>query len=427
MNPFLIATQGKGIRGTLKRANTIRGRYGITSSLMDQQIARFARIINRFDCGATFPITAAALMRAKGFAHKYQERNIEFAIHGYFHVDHTQLSLEQQTAYLKKARETVQAQELVCSGFRCPYLRWNEDTLTAIGQAGFLYDSSQGLAWDVVEEVNTAAYERVLDFYDALPASGYPALPHLEDGLVRIPYCLPDDEALVERFHLTTADAMFTLWEAILMESYRLGELFTLGLHPERITHCETPLIRILQSARELSPRIWFARLDEIARWWKARSESSVTVKQIDDHEYEICVECPEGVTVLSRNVELLTPSSAWDGMIQRSLGTTVRFRADRRPFIGLPPSSSLQLASFLRQQGYIVETATDNQRHSYSLDRPDFSRQDQRPILEEIEQASFPLIRLGRWPNGARSALNVTGDIDALTIWDYGLRFVGR
>ena len=37
-------------------------------------------------------------------------------------------------------------------------------------------------------------------------------------------------------------------------------------------------------------------------------------------------------------------------------------------------------------------------------------------PLLTQIEQADFPLVRFGRWPNGARSAFNVTGDIDALT-----------
>jgi hypothetical protein len=32
----------------------------------------------------------------------------------------------------------------------------------------------------------------------------------------------------------------------------------------------------------------------------------------------------------------------------------------------------------------------------------------------------------LGLWPAGARSALAVTGDIDALTLWDFGLRLLG-
>jgi hypothetical protein len=32
----------------------------------------------------------------------------------------------------------------------------------------------------------------------------------------------------------------------------------------------------------------------------------------------------------------------------------------------------------------------------------------------------------LGRWPHNTGSALAITGDIDALTLWDYGLRYLG-
>jgi hypothetical protein len=42
------------------------------------------------------------------------------------------------------------------------------------------------------------------------------------------------------------------------------------------------------------------------------------------------------------------------------------------------------------------------------------------------IEESKRPLVRLGTWPDGARSALAVTGDIDALTIWDFAARFRG-
>ena len=427
MNPFSIATKGKGIFGTVKRANTIRRRYGLTPLQMNRQFSQFVRVLKQYGCGATFPITAIALARARGFVHKYQDQNIEFALHGYYHVDHTQLTLEQQLEYLENALEIIQDDGGICTGFRCPYLRWNEDTITAIRQAGFSYDSSQSLAWDVVDEVKTLAYERVLDFYGAIPANRFPALPHLENDLVRIPYCLPDDEALVERFQLSSTESMIRIWDRILKESYRLGELFTLGLHPERIAHCMIPLQRILQTARQLSPPVWFANLGDIASWWKDRTESRVTTQQVNDQEYELCVSGPKRITVLSRNVEMITPTVPWDGAFHRGPGDTIRFRADRRPFIGLSPSSPPHLASFLRQQGYIVESAKDSQNYTYFLDRPNFVYEDQRRLLEEIEQQDFPFVRLGRWPDGARSALCVTGDIDALTIWDYSMRLIGR
>jgi hypothetical protein len=59
-------------------------------------------------------------------------------------------------------------------------------------------------------------------------------------------------------------------------------------------------------------------------------------------------------------------------------------------------------------------------------LDLPSFKAEDERSLLRHIEDSRLPLVRLGRWPNGAKSALVVTGDVDALTIWDYGLRLFG-
>jgi len=84
-------------------------------------------------------------------------------------------------------------------------------------------------------------------------------------------------------------------------------------------------------------------------------------------------------------------------------------------------------LFSFVRQQGYIVEISEQDHHYAYYLNQTDFTAEDQRLLLAHIERTDRPLVRLGRWPNGARSALAITGDIDALTLWDYGLRFFGR
>jgi hypothetical protein len=46
---------------------------------------------------------------------------------------------------------------------------------------------------------------------------------------------------------------------------------------------------------------------------------------------------------------------------------------------------------------------------------------------LAQVEGTGCPLVRLGRWPNAARSALAITGDIDALTLRDYGFRFLSK
>jgi len=425
-NPLTIAVKGKGFRNLLRRSLAIGGRYGLTTAKMDRALTRFTRILQEFDCSATFPLTACTLARSGEMLHKYQYQGVEFAVHGYQHVDHSQLSLDQHLDHLGKARQMFEAHDLRCRGFRCPYLRWNQDTLTALNMLEFAYDSSQALAWDVADGFETDTYHHVLDFYGAQLATDYPAVPWFVNGLLRIPYCLPDDEALVERLHLTGSTPMNELWLEVLRRTYELGELFTLGLHPERIVLCEEPLRAVLSQARALSPDVWIARLDEIASWWRARTEATVEVVQETGDSLRLSIDGPPGTTVLARSVVVEAPTEPWVDGYQRVLSSDFVFRADRRPFIGLTPGAPSALISFLRQQGYLVESGADARPYAFYLDQRDFVPEDGRPLLKQVERGTWPLLRLGRWPDGAHSALSITGDIDALTLWDYSSRVSG-
>ena len=245
-------------------------------------------------------------------------------------------------------------------------------------------------------EVATPMYEHVLQFYDTAPAALYPALPRDDLGLIRIPYCLPDDEALVERLALEDTKGMQDIWLELLMRTHALGELCTIGLHPERIPNCELALSHVLAQAQRLSTRVWFARLDEIAWWWHARAEAQVITESYPNDELSVTVSGPPGITILSRNLIMLTPSLKWNQVYQQVIGDRVVLRASRRPFIGLSPGSAPYLGHFLRQQGYIVEIASHSGDHSLYLDRPEFTYPDERPLLTTIENGTFPLLRLG-------------------------------
>ena len=381
MPPIGVAVRGKGSLGMIKRAGIIRSRYGLSPAKMERLLEHFVEILSQFDCGATFPITAVTLARYEGNLLKFQAQNIEFAMHGYCHVDYAQSTLDEQLAQFKKARRLFEARDITCDGFRCPYLRWSDDTLRAITQSGLLYDSSQALSWDVVEEGETESYKRVLSFYGAAAAASYPALPRWDQGLMRIPYCLPDDEAVSDRLKLSHPDSVTKLWLAILSETYHLGELFTLGLHPERIYLCEVPLIETLRQARAMSPPIWITRLREVSNWWKARMETKVSAT-IDHHGLlQVSVDGPEGTVMMARGVELMTRASDWDGVYQRVDGNDLTLKSPLRPFIGVSPSSSPYLTRFLRQQGYIVEQAKEDNIHSIYLERPQFCHEDERPL----------------------------------------------
>ncbi|MBN1453550.1 MAG: polysaccharide deacetylase family protein [Anaerolineales bacterium] len=425
MKPILVAIKGKGTLNALRRATEIVTRYGVTSSNLSQSLEQFVQTLGQFGCRATFPITAVALQRHNSIIRQLQEQGTEFAIHGYRHVDHSGLSLDKQLNSLALSKQIISRYKINAQGFRCPYLRWNPATLTALRRQGFSYDSSQALAWDVLDGYETPTYRKAMDFYQALPVGDFPSLPSLKDGLVCIPYSLPDDEALVERLRFDTPEQMSATWKAILQRAYDIGELFTLGLHPERFYLCRDALIAVLEKARQFEPKVWIARLDEIDHWWRARSTAAVALEN-QPGAIRISVSGPEGLTVLARSVEVDAPTGIWANGYRQVKATTFSVGGDQRPFIGIYPGASPTLINFLQQQGYIIEISEQKQLYPHYFDWTEFHPKDQRPLLLQIEASGRPLVRLGRWPDGTHSALSITGDIDALTIWDYGLRFLG-
>jgi len=427
MNPASVALSGKGLTNLLRRGTSILRRYGLSAGKVDRELAQFADVLRRYGCSASFPVTSVALERHPETIKKYQAQGIEFAIHGYRHLDHSQLSRLEQQNQLALAKQIFDQAGISPKGFRGPYLRWGPDTLDTLRHLDLAYDSSQGLAWDVLDGNDTPAYRHVLGFYGALPADDYPSVPNLEDGLVRIPYSLPDDEALVERLDLESQAEMSALWLAILRRTYELGELFTVGLHPERTTLCMEPLTAVLGEAQSLAPPIWIARLDEIAAWWRDRFEATVEIEELGADRFHLTLSAPRGTSVLVRGFEVDAPTDPWAADYRQVGATVFTIRASKRPWIGLSPATSSQLTYFLRQQGYVVEVAPEPGYHTYHFDQPEFTIHDKRWVLTQIEETGHPLVRLGRWPNGARSALALTGDIDALTLWDYVLRFLGK
>lgn len=270
-NPFAIAVQGKRWRGMARRAATLSRRYGITPARMERRLARLVHVLQEFDCPATFPTTAAALERHAKLFGRLRDERIEFAAHGYSHVDHSALSLAAQRAQFARARRIFTRCGIEGCGFRAPYARANADTFAALRSTGWLYDSSEALAWTIGRE--TEAYRHALKFYGARSASAHPALPRLVNGVVEIPFALPDDEALVERLAASPQE-MARIWISMLDETYVRRELLVLNLHPERLPLYEGALVALLEHARRKTERVWFARLDEIARGWLERSDA---------------------------------------------------------------------------------------------------------------------------------------------------------
>jgi peptidoglycan/xylan/chitin deacetylase (PgdA/CDA1 family) len=427
MHPVAVAAKGKGAWNTVRRAGAIGSRYGVGPHRMERRLATMLGLVERYGCSATLPVPASVVARHAPVVARYATFGLEFAVHGLHHVDHTDLPRAEQHRQLALARQTMRDARVNAVGFRAPYLRVNDDTLAAVRANGFLYDASQAFHWDDELVPRQGAFQRAIDFYGSLPAEAHPVVPWHEHGVVRIPYCLPDDEAVVDRLALEP-DQIAAVWLRVLRSIRARGELFTVTVHPERIDAGAVGVAAVLAAARTGSPPVWIARHDEIARWWRDRAETNLVVSSARPGWIRVRARGPAGLTLLARNVVVAGRTEPWVGCMVRVRGTEVEVEAGPpRPFIGVHPRCPGSVSQFLRDQGYIVEIARSDRDHACFVQRDRFDLDDRLPLLARIEGGSFPLMRLGRWPSGAASALSVTGDVDALTIGDYASRLRGR
>lgn len=423
---ILLTLRAKGARGLGARTGMIADRFGPTPSRMDGRLARYVDIAQEFGVRPTLPITASVLARHPKLIRGYVDRNVEFAIHGLVHEDHAALDLRTQRERMAKAGGIFASAGIPFAGFRGPYLRYNGATNEAARDLGLIYHSSQAVAFGVLPKdlsgAQVAAYRRALELYGAPDAEQVVVRPRDEGGLVMIPVAIPDDEIMVDRLGLDQ-EAQAKAWLAILRRTHERGQLFTMQFHPERIPHTGEVLEVVLREAQRLRPQVWIAALDELATWWLRRRRAVLAVEQVGDERYWVRLEGEPEATLLVRG---LSPGGAtpWCGRDLIAQAPAFEVGGAVKPVVGVPPSATRALLDFLREEGFAVEVSEDRERFGAYIELPSDGRFDEIAVLAEIESAPGPLVRLWRWPNGARCALAVTGDIDALTLQDFALRF---
>jgi hypothetical protein len=430
-NPISIAARTRSPSVLYHRLRDITRRYGMTANSMDRALRQFSEVLKQFDCPATFPITAVPLTRYHQTVSKYIAKNIEFAVHGHTHIDYAQQKNDIIAQHLQAAREIFTKAGIPIVGFRSPYLSRSAELYSALSMAGFSYASNQPFLWEAIDlgthsYSQHASYTRAISCYDPWKSGERLSLPRQVNGLVEIPVSLPDDEILVDRL-AGSHELVTRVWLSMLSQSYQRGECFTLQLHPERTAMCAGSLAAVLAEARSRIPAVWCARLNEVAAWWKARNQASLEISSQGDGEYNCLVSGPEGLTVLARGVTTDVPTSTWMNGYQEVKARHFHMQSSLRPLVGVPPSSPARLTSFLQQQGFAVERSTARELYGCYIDEQDFTDTDEYKIMEIIESSKCPIVRMGYWPNGYASAMCVTGDIDAFTLWDFGLRMLGK
>ena len=421
MNFFKFVFGHRGVGNVVRRSKQIASRFGHSPARMGARFERFMDVLDEFGVRPTFPITALPLSRNDAFARRLLERGAELAVHAWSHVNLTTLDYAGQSEHMGKAVRLFREHGVPFTGFRAPYLHWNEDTLRVVEAFKFRYSSNQTIWWDVIDEDGLDAnardgLARGMAFYNPLRAERTRALPVRRRGYVEIPVSLPDDEIPLDRMYIHDAAFLGTMWRDILERVYERGELFTLQLHPERIDFFTEALRDLLAAARAKKPPVWIATLDEIAQWWIDKAHNRADFVR-DGAGHRASVRASEGTTVTVRE----------EGKERIVEPGTVTVAGAERPCVGVAPGSDRAALQVLADLGYVVEVGDDIVEFAVHLGRVDAAAFDTiARAVAAIERCPGPLVRFGTWPRGARAALAVTGDIDALTIWDFVHRFRG-
>jgi hypothetical protein len=433
MNITRALSGSRGTSNLISRMGTILDRFGITAGKFEDCLESYSALTTRAGCVATLPITAVILKRHPELIRRFNQKGLEFAIHGYVHIDYQQLTADAQIEHFKKAINTFDSCQVPYTGFRAPYLRYNSSTPYALSSLNFLYDSSTSIYWNVMGKGNFShsawnEYLRVLDYYRSHNCLDFPALPRYSgDGrLIEIPVSLPDDEAMVERLGIRDEPGITGIWSSILQETYRRGELFSLQLHPERVFICGNSLRQVIEQARKNQPPVWIATLGEIAKWWKEKDAFSFDIQPDGSGRYRVKALCSERATILVKNCQVSCLTREWSDGYQCLDPREFIVDSAKPPVIGIGLNSSPDAVRFLRSEGYPVEANPKEENYGTyfpNLDR--FQTADERRLLEDINSTDGPQVRFGRWPNRTKSALSVSGDIDSITLFDFGLRLL--
>ena len=431
MNALHILSKSRGLRNLISRIFAVLSRFGISSKRFERRLKKYYEITHSADCLPTFAITAVILARYPNYIKELSRQGVEFAIHGYVHVDYRVRDIEEKIRHFGKAITIFNELEIPFVGFRAPFLRVNKNTTPILSNLGFTYHSSRVLYWPVIDINKFSRYARnnyncLIEFCAPLDSEKYLSLPKLENGLIEIPVSLPDDETIIERLGITDEKKISEIWLEILRKIYEGGELYNLSLHPERIDNCEIALQDILRKARELNPPVWIATLKEITEWWQERNKFVLNIQSQGDNRYRVKAECSERATILVKNIEVHAPTDQWSDNYQCVTARDFILESPKRPVIGVSSGSSPRAVSFLKSEGYIVEEGNSSDNYGiYLNDLTQFGEADEKSLSRKIERSDVSLLRYWRWPNRARSAISVTGDIDSMTIFDFVLRIL--
>jgi hypothetical protein len=378
-----------------------------------------------FNCRPTFFVPAAIVQKYPALIRRLYRAGVEIAVHGFHHLDLSALPVNVALDALQKSTQVLQATGIEAYGFRGPYLGCSQALLEAIPAGLFNYSSNLAIFWNHISPNRPQnLFSKTLNrLYQVKPSQEDICIPRMQFGMVEIPVCIPDDLQLHDGFKMPPSK-IFSYWSHMLREIHKRGELFTLVFHSELASLCARPFKELFRELPYITPSVWVARMSDISDWWIRKSGFNIEILEHSDKTW-IRFNCSDDATILFRGMEIDKPYESWDDNYNRLLCKEIQLDAGCLPFIGLTANTTIPIKSFLQNQGYIVVTDELARRCATIIDQNIVSDlRTELAIAKYVASSSNPLIRFGCWPAGAKSALSITGDIDALNLFDYADRF---
>jgi len=437
VNLVTFSVKTKGARNFSRRLWTVFSRFGFAEERSRRCLDSIISALDAHGAAPTFFIPAVVLARHPGLMAEVARRGCELGIHGYVHNDYRTLDPGAQRAQVRLAMDVFARASIPFQGFRNPYLGWSEDSPAVFAQLGLAYDSNEAVVHDVLDKAALTPQQRdglakSLALFQAIPCSAYTLRPLVEQGIVRIPTSIPDDEMLFDRLRLGAA-TIGRIWSDVMRRVYAHGGIYVLNLHPERGLLCRPALDHLLATASEQPLPVWIARLDEVAAWWKERMAFRLEVTPVGEGRWQVQARGTPRATLLARHVRVVAgEATPWVDADIRLSATTSVVEAERCPVVALSARTHPDVAAFLDEQGYAHVRAGAERAGAYALhlDLPDglgATREERirarSELLQQLVELDAPLVYFASWPSGHRATLAITGDIDSLTIQDFFLR----
>jgi len=438
MNLVAFSIKTKGAHNFARRLRTVFARFGFTDARSRRTLLTILATVRQHGGNPTFFIPAVVLRRHPELINEIALCGAEIGIHGYVHNDYRSLSDASQHQQTQQAMAVFDDVRLPFQGFRNPYLGWTEDAVRSFAALGFGYDSNEATVHDVVDlstltPTIRSGWVKSLALFQAIAPSAYTLRPHFEGNLARIPTSIADDEMLYDRLRITNQAKLGGIWCEVMARVYELGGIYVLNLHPERGVLCRPALAHLLSFSQQQPLPVWVTSLHEVETWWRERRAFRFSFVPSGEASWSVTATCSARATILARRLTVDgTAIEAWAGEECSVKGRQFAVHGPTCPCVALSPQTSSAVEDFLNEQGYPVLRAEAAAAPGYSLylDMPDGlgkTRQEQiaqlSALVAEIEALDKPLLRFGVWPERARAALSITGDIDSITIQDFFLR----